>query len=393
MSTVANTPTVPQQKIPILPLTSVRIFAALYVVILHCYLWTGHLYVSTWFGRFVRNGYTAVGFFFTLSGFILAHVYLNTDRPLNRRAFWTSRFARAYPLLFASLLFDAPRDFLIRMALHGPLNGLIRTCVALLGESMLLQSWLTIFSQINGPSWSLSAEAFFYLLFPFVTVWIWRCKRGTAAGLFFLFWVCAMTTPYLVTLHHPNLFVEVPTSVLQHNIELMPIFRMFEFFAGIAICTFQQSAIANLSSSQSSRIGWMALIAAGILFFTAIQYANSIPLLVMSDGFLLPVYGLTILGLVNIRGWLQRLFSHHLFVLLGEASYAVYLLHGPLFNYVASVHNMDSPGMWVAYIGLIIGLSLVSFVWLERPARKKILEWASIRPTVTLKQETVVPAV
>jgi len=392
MPSAANPPAAPGQKTPILPLTSVRIFAALYVVLLHCYLWSNHLYVSTWLGRFIRNGYTAVGFFFTLSGFILSHVYLNTDRPLNRRAFWTSRFARAYPLLFASLLFDVPHDLLIRVSLHGPLNGLVRTCVALLGESMLLQSWVTIFTPINGPSWSLSDEAFFYLLFPLVALWIWRCKRGVAVGLFMLFWVCAMTTPYLVTLHHPNLFVEVPTSVLQHNIELMPIFRMFEFFAGIAICVFQQSSIANLSASRRNRIGWVALLAAGILFFAAIQYANSIPLLVMSDGFLLPVYGLTILGLVNIRGWLQRLFSHHFFVLLGEASYAVYLLHAPLFLYVASVHKIDSPGMWAIYIGSVIGLSLASFVWLERPVRRKILEWASIRPTVTLKQETVVPA-
>ncbi len=381
-------PLASQQKTPILPLTSVRIFAALYVVLLHSFLWSGHLYVTTWLGRFIRNGYTAVGFFFTLSGFILSHVYLNTEKPLIRRAFWTSRFARAYPQLFASLLLDVPRDFMIRMAIHGPLNGLIRTCTALVGESFLLQAWLPIFTGLNAPSWSLSAEAFFYLLFPFTALWIWRRKRGASVALFFVFWLIAMSTPLLVTKLHPALFVEVPLSVLQHNIEVMPIFRIFEFFAGIATCAFQQSVITPLTEQRRNRFGWGALVVAGLLFYAAIQYSTHIPLLVMSDGFLLPVYGLTILGLVNVRGWLQRLMSRPLFVLMGEASYAVYLLHGPLFSYVSGVHLINSPKMWIAYLGLVMGLSLASFLWLERPVRRKILAWAAIRPAVTLSQET-----
>lgn len=382
-------PLTSQQKTPILPLTSVRIFAALYVVVLHCFLWSNHLYVTTWMGRFIRNGYTAVGFFFALSGFILAHVYLNTERPLNRRAFWTSRFARAYPLLFASLLLDVPRDFMIRMGLHGPLNGLVRTCTALVGESLLLQSWLPIFTGLNAPSWSLSAEAFFYLLFPFTALWIWRRKGAASVGLFVVCWICAMTTPFVVTHLRPALFVEVPTSVLQHNIEVMPIFRIFEFFAGISTCAFQQTLVARLTERQRSRFGWGALAVAGVLFYMVIQFSDRIPLLVMSDGLLLPVYGLTILGLVNVRGWLQRLLSQPPFVLLGEASYAVYLLHGPLFTYVAGVHAIDSPAMWIAYLGLVMTLSIMSFLWLERPARRKILAWAAIRPAVTLSQESV----
>ena len=390
MSSRSN-PLASQQKTPILPLTSVRIFAAMYVVVLHCFLWSNHLYVTTWLGRFIRNGYTAVGFFFTLSGFILAHVYLNTEKPLDRRAFWTSRFARAYPLLFASLLLDVPRDFLIRMSLHGALNGMVRTFTALVGESLLLQSWLPIFMGLNGPSWSLSAEAFFYLLFPFTALWIWRRKGAASVGLFLMFWLCAMATPFLATQLRPAIFVEVPTSLLQHNIEVMPIFRIFEFFAGISVCTFQQTLVAKLTEVQRSRIGWGALLMAGVLFYAAIQYSTHIPLLVMSDGFLLPVYGLTILGLVNVRGWLQRLMSQPLFVLLGEASYAVYLLHGPLFDYVASVHAIDSPAMWIAYLGLVMTLSIMSFLWLERPARRMVLARAAIRPTVTLSQETVTP--
>lgn len=387
MPTTVNSPA---PKIPILPLTSVRIFAALYVVLLHSFLWTNRLNVSTWSGRFVRNGYTAVGFFFTLSGFILAHVYLNTDRLIDRRRFWLSRFARAYPLLFCSLLLDAPRHFLAGLATTSASAAAVDTGITLVGESLLLQSWLTPFTTINGPSWSLSAEAFFYLLFPFLAVWLWRAKGRKAVGAFLLMWACAAAAPGLVTWQHPQLFLEVPPSVLQHNVEVMPIFRVFEFFAGIALCSLQQSTIAKLPLNHRSRLGWIAILAAAMLSATAIEFSNSIPLLVMSDGFLLPVYGLTILGLVNSRGWLHQLLSHPRFVLLGEASYAVYLLHGPLFSYVSGVHAIDSPAMWIAYLSVVLGLSIASFVWIERPMRRRILDWASVRPTVSLEQERLV---
>ncbi len=365
----------PAPRAPILPLTSVRIFAALYVVLLHCFFWTQTLWTSNWLGRFIRNGYTAVGFFFTLSGFILAEVYLASGRTFDRRSFWTSRFARAYPLLFASLLLDFPRYVRFRGLLHG--------LASLLSEALLLQSLSRHFRSLNAPSWSLSAEAFFYLLFPALAFVIWRFKRPKS--LLLALWLCAMLIPFLVTLYHPDLFIEKPSSNLQLSVELMPFFRIFEFLAGIALCALHHS----VPPATRTRIAWPCLISAAAFFFVAIQFANHIPLLVMSDGFLLPVYALTILGLVNVRGWLQQLLSRKSFVLLGESSYAVYLLHGPIFDYCTMLHPAKTTSFWASYPILVFGLSIASFLWLERPVRKLILARATIRPAITLQQESL----
>jgi len=388
---LSSPPTASSAKTPILPLTSVRFFAAFYVVLLHTTMWTHRLDVSTWFGRFLRNGYTAVGFFFVLSGYILAHVYLNTDRPFSRRAFWTSRFARAYPLLFASLLLDAPNSLGIRLTLYGVKTAILRTAVAFTTEASLLQAWNARFRNINAPSWSLSAEAFFYLLFPFTAFWIWRRKGVSAAALLSLFWGSAMLTPILVTHHDPTLFFEVPTSVFQQRIELLPLIRIFEFFAGISLCALQQSVATHFNQAQRGRIAYLSLAAAALFFYVAIERANQIPLLVMSNGFLLPAYSLLILALVNIRGWLRHLLSHKVLVLLGESSYAVYLLHAPLWLYFSRIHPIDSFSLWLLFIALLLFISISSFYWLERPIRKLILAYASIRPSVTLKQEAVAP--
>lgn len=382
-----NPATTPSLKGPILSLTSVRFFAAFYVVLLHSTMWTHHEDVSTWCGRFLRNGYTAVGFFFVLSGYILAHVYLNTDRPFNRRAFWTSRFARAYPLLFASLLLDAPHSYAIRLTLYSVKIAIIRTAVAFTSEAALLQAWDARFRNINAPSWSLSAEAFFYLLFPFTALWIWRCKGIRAATLLAFFWGCAMLTPMLVTHRDASLFFEVPTSVLQQRIELLPLLRIFEFFAGISLCAVQQSLTVRFDAVQRSRMAHAALAAAAVFFYVAIDHANQIPLLVMSNGFLLPTYSLLIFALVNLRGPLQNLLAHKSLVILGEASYALYLLHAPLWLYFSGLHAIDTLPIWLLFIAILLSISVASFYWLERPIRKLILARASIRPTVTLQQE------
>jgi peptidoglycan/LPS O-acetylase OafA/YrhL len=319
----------PTGREPILPLTSVRFFAAFYVVLHHSALWSHRMQVSTWVGRFFRNGFVAVGFFFVLSGYILAHVYLNTDRPLNRKAFWTSRFARAYPLLFATLLFNFPHSLFIRLTLYHPVAAFIRTLGSLLSEAALLQAWDMHFRNINAPSWSLSAEAFFYLLFPFTAVWIWKHKGLKALGLLILFWTCAMLLPIAATARSPELFTEVATSKLQQGIELLPPLRIFEFFAGISLCVLQQSLVARFTLKQRSRLAYPALATACLLFCVAIDISNHIPLMVMSNGVLLPVFCLVILALVNLRGWLATLLSNKILVILGEARYAVYLLHAP----------------------------------------------------------------
>ncbi|MHB1022592.1 MAG: acyltransferase family protein [Acidobacteriaceae bacterium] len=374
---------------PILPLTSIRFFAAFYVVLLHSMLWSNHIRTTTWIGKFLRNGYVAVGFFFVLSGYILAHIYLDTGRSFNRRAFWTSRFARVYPLLFASLLLDVPNSFLMRLNIEGLKMAALKTSLSFFSECALLQSLNGHFRSINAPSWSLSAEAFFYLIFPLVAFWIWRRSGLRSALFFFIFWLCAMATPVITTYLHPGLFVEVDSSNLQWAVELWPIFRMFEFFSGISLCALQKYISEKLTVDQKTRISHLSLAIAVVLYCTVIQFSQHIPLLVMSDGFLIPIYALVILGLVNNEGWIKQIFSNRYLVILGESSYAIYLLHSPIWLYFSRVHLINTLSWWILYVSVVLAASVASFYLLERPARSHILAWAAIRPTVVQNQEEV----
>ena len=84
------------------PLTSLRFIAAFWVLLYH---FKDHLGLDL--GRFglVAHGYLGVDLFFTLSGFILAHVYLTglEAGEFGYGGFLKNRIARVYPMHLAAL--------------------------------------------------------------------------------------------------------------------------------------------------------------------------------------------------------------------------------------------------------------------------------------------------
>jgi hypothetical protein len=100
-------------------LTSLRFFAAFYVVLFHTVpLVFGDRMQATLTQRAISLGYVSVSFFFLLSGYILAMVYLRSGRPIDKRNFSSARFARVYPLFLVTLLADTPFVLLSRMCVH-----------------------------------------------------------------------------------------------------------------------------------------------------------------------------------------------------------------------------------------------------------------------------------
>jgi peptidoglycan/LPS O-acetylase OafA/YrhL len=104
-------------------------------------------------------GFVGVGFFFLLSGFVLA---FSARTGSSDGAFYRRRFARIYPSHVVTwvLAFGV-------VAIIGAPSTPFTAPLTLL----LLQAWVpvqTVFFGMNGPSWSLSAEIAFYAAFPAV---------------------------------------------------------------------------------------------------------------------------------------------------------------------------------------------------------------------------------
>jgi peptidoglycan/LPS O-acetylase OafA/YrhL len=164
-------------------LTPLRGLAALAVLLYHssiyAFKFAGGAPPWAW-----RRGSLAVDLFFFLSGFVLTHVYerrFAEDRSwrVAGRFLWT-RFSRIYPAsLFTTLVFvlaftlgnlPFPADTSFTKEL---VASLLLVQVPWLGEPV-----------INSPSWSISAEWYAYLMFPFVAVLILKLRNRLAAVVF-----------------------------------------------------------------------------------------------------------------------------------------------------------------------------------------------------------------
>lgn len=157
-------------------LTGLRFVAALMVFGFHS---SGYGVTTTSWWRLPQFGFLGVAFFFVLSGVVLTW----SSRPGQpASAFWRRRFARVYPSHAVTALI-AIAAYLWFMPPHKPLWAGV---LALL----LLQAWPpapTVNTAANGVSWSLSCEAFFYALFPWLTPMLARVsttgRRALVGGI------------------------------------------------------------------------------------------------------------------------------------------------------------------------------------------------------------------
>ncbi|NYH14549.1 peptidoglycan/LPS O-acetylase OafA/YrhL [Paraburkholderia bryophila] len=178
--------------------------------------------------------------FFVLSGFILTFTYRDKLAHGGVRSFYEARVARIYPMILLGLLMcvpvviylvlnDNPQLMLEWYALKGAIYPAL--LVSLIAQLLLLNGWLP-FSAINqpwnGPSDSVSCEAFFYLLFPFLL-----CRTATMSvariGLM------ALATWLVTGVWIALLKGFVPLSRSAAMIYAMPVTRLAEFVMGIAV--------------------------------------------------------------------------------------------------------------------------------------------------------------
>lgn len=197
-------------------LTSLRFFAAAMIVIHHS---AGLFGFGTPPTPFILG--QGVSFFFVLSGFILAYVYPKLSTFSEVRRFLYARFARIWPAHVVT--------FLLAFWL---LSHKWNTEIAL-ANLTLVHAWIpqqSYFFSYNAPSWSISAEFFFYLVFP---VLIYRWERNWLIKILLSAGILLALIVYSMLTHLPS----HGSTLLYIN----PVSRIFEFIFGIFIAFYWRS--------------------------------------------------------------------------------------------------------------------------------------------------------
>jgi peptidoglycan/LPS O-acetylase OafA/YrhL len=352
----------PRKQSETVQLTSLRFLAALYVICFHTadQIFDRARDLSTEHGRVLDMGFTAVSFFFVLSGYVLTLAYVDRSTPM--RTFYVARFTRIYPLFFLTLLIDTP-DYFATLAAHAGIGKAITTTgIKLAANIIMIQSWIPHLRAMDGPNWSLSVEAFLYLLFPFLLT---RLKRLPLRGL-----AITGVSVYLTGLIAVVILIRVHLSL--SVVRFSPLLHVPSFVTGI-ICALLFQRIPN-----PARYRRILLMSTATSFVAIIVLYEHIPMALLNDGLLAPAYASLIFAITSDSKFISATLCRPWLVLCGHASYGMYLLHMPLWHIVGRLGVTRYPGFYPAYVLLVIASGILSLKYIETPIRKRLHHLLSV---------------
>lgn len=341
-----------------------RGIASLLVVLMHAGFTFKFVSGNTFLGDVFAFGGAGVDIFFVLSGFIITYSCFHlTSDARNLPGYLRRRFVRIYPPYWVL--------FFVFLALHWVFwshyaNHDIFRLDKMLGSLLLLPGH----EMVNGVSWTLTCELFFYVLFAGFFLVKRKIIFAAVLALYGLLLVLIGETdrgPWMTILLFPM------------NIE---------FLLGIAVAFLWKKLNVRLAK---------ILLVAGIAGFIAGGWLAVRDIMIFHGSLnRVVIFGLPssliIISLIRLEreGGLVR--PSRLLLALGDASYSLYLIHLPLLaagmRILVSAGVTDATLLHVLTILLIIAIcvaGLLFYRWIERP----LIGWLNKKrqPGLTVAKE------
>ncbi|MBF6650294.1 acyltransferase [Methylobacter sp. BlB1] len=267
-------------------------------------------------------GHLGVDFFFVLSGFIIMYAHMDDAATLTAsKRYVLKRLSRIYPAYLP-----------VGMALL-VLYAVMPDLSASGGRHYSLISSLLLLPADSRPAlsvaWTLVHELMFYLVFVLFFV----SRHWLAAGL--LAWAALI---FLVNYWY------TPTGWLRYPLSLMNI----EFILGVGAAWVVRYQISY------KKAGWIAVLGAAIAICALLLMTQENGLylrLVLAMGLALVIVGFTVHEQSSFLGWPALL------LILGNASYSIYLIHNPLLSITQRVAGrMQLTWPLAMILGIVLSL-------------------------------------
>ena len=344
----------------IAPLTSIRGFAAIFVVMYHIKDRLGDFAIQEYIPA-LSYGWLGVDFFFVLSGFILSYVYM----PLLRRSgfsmfdFLSARLARIYPVHFATIIIwiglGAWSGFLWSSERFG-VEGLVANVT-------LVQSWHVLPENTwNFPAWSISAEWFAYLLFPILALAANRLRSH---------WFLDATLVVLLIVSLQAFTEILPGRKFNWSYDWGNVRVVLEFTAGIFLYRIHE----RLNQSYV----WDIVGTASIVTIAALLTIKPAIPLIQVETLVVLLAALTILALSRMQGLARRVLSMAPLTYLGRISYSMYMWHAaPLFvitryirrNFEGELSFEQGATVFLVYLTLVMLGAVLLYHFVEKPMQR-----------------------
>ncbi|HRJ56915.1 MAG TPA: acyltransferase [Anaerolineales bacterium] len=322
------------------------------------------------------SGPTAVSYLYVLSGFVMSLVYYRPGETFNVLGYWRARFVRIYPLYIIAFI-------LVCVYYYASLFDIKPQKI--LANIFVVQSWIPAYSQsFNYASWSMTVEFFFYALFPFLMIWMYRQSTKKLIWLSLVVWAVSQIIHFTLWVgYYP---------VLKEILLYSPPFHFNSFLMGVV------GGVWYLRVGQDQRINSRVT-----LFFVALSFFLVAAYTIISRGslstylphnlqpmagLLAPLLILFIVSLAMDGSWLSKSFNRRALVDLGETSYAIYILHVPVIwlyeralESSALISNPYAVKQWTT-IPIMIVIGLTAHFYVDTPLRrwlKSLLQRISVR--------------
>lgn len=351
-------------------LTGLRFLAALGILLFH---YGGPLvaWAPAWVERLRTNGFAWVGVFYVLSGYVLARAHPEPMDAPARRRFYATRLARLYPAYLLAFVLAAP-FVLERWGGDGPAAA-AKVVVVAAAALLLVQAWAPPIARIwNAPGWSTSVVAAFYVAFPFAAARLGRLSRRGLVLVLAAAWGLSLAFPLLYLALRPdghvaNLTWNEPAWLA--TLKFHPVPRAGEFLAGVAL---------GLLDRRAPLLARHGGLAAGLSFAAVIALLawGGIPYPFLHNGALVPLFAAGIVGIARAGGRAGRLLASRPARTLGDASFALYALQEPLWQWArhlaAEPGSPASAAFVLAFAAGAVAISIGVSAGLERPVRRAL---------------------
>jgi len=345
----------------------------------------------------LKGGYLGVDMFFVISGFVIASSTLRetvrTD-TFSWSAFLSQRVRRLLPAMalvtvvtaFASVLFMSP---------FGPQQETAKMLLSAATYTsnfvLMPQSYFSLDPKANPllHMWSLAVEEQFYLAWPFAIILLVGLRKRIQTQVFRVILWTSATVSFLASCwlflisatrgqqisdyrwFKPFIHWNITPEVFAFY---SPFTRAWEFIAGVMVALLLQQRIAALILKVGPLIACcgVALVVVGVNWASKhpeVQYGttwstNTSATLVVVIGTALWIFGGSNDNLI------RPLISTRPFVLIGDYSYSIYLLHWPIWVLLITNSDQNWKTIVIAF-ALSLGLGWLQFKFIEVPIRSR----------------------
>lgn len=366
-------------KVKLDSLTGIRFFAAAFIVIGHAHNTFGSAGLATTLAL-----HQGVSIFFILSGFILTYSYPSLMNKKEVGKFLLARFARIWPLHIAAILLLI---ILVPPESGGYLSFKYKYFI-IIANMFLIQAWIplkNVILSLNRVAWSISTEMVFYLSFPLLLL---RWKENWVSKIILVF---ALLVVFILIGNYFQLINDdTYTGISLFGVVYTnPLARLFEFTIGIATCFLYRKILflgEELKIVEATFLEAICLfMAVASMWLTPIiAYSPAVIKVIgmaggrwfASSGSFLP-FALLIVMIAFQKGLISRFLGKPIMVLLGEISFATYLIHSVIlqfYNNSNAMFSQVSPAIgYVIYWMAVLIVSYLLYIGIEQPCRRWIV--------------------